>query len=73
MSILTVNREKNALGVEGSQGGGWFSGSWSGATARHMLESGLLPKGCCKSGLYECDKTLLWHVILAATAAEGVV
>lgn len=44
--------------------------SWSGVLAWHILEAGILPKGCCKTGCYALDKTLSWHLILAAAAAE---
>ncbi|MEM7282450.1 MAG: hypothetical protein AAF438_12570 [Pseudomonadota bacterium] len=68
MGILTVDRERYALSLHGDDS--VFRRSWTGALARHMLESGIVPTGCCKSGRYRCDKTLAWHLILAATAAE---
>ena len=41
-----------------------------GAQARHFLNCGVLPSRYCKTGLYQCNKTLVWHLLLASAAIK---
>lgn len=43
---------------------------WSGPVADHLVSSGILPVQYLRGGRHRCDKTLVWHLILAATAAS---
>lgn len=43
---------------------------WQGAVAHHLLECGALPTEFSQPGSYTCDKSLVWHLILASAAAQ---
>lgn len=43
---------------------------WKGAVVRHLVESGALPTELCKNGCYACDKSFVWHLILAGAATQ---
>ncbi len=47
--------------------------NWCGPVARHLLDTRSLPREVAATGLYHCDKHLVWHLILAGTAAQRVV
>lgn len=43
---------------------------WRGAVVRHLIESKVLPRGASRHGHYACDKSFIWHLILAAAATK---
>lgn len=49
---------------------GRVSREWRGLTASHILTFGVLPARYCRPGRHDCTRRLIWHLILAATAAE---
>ena len=45
---------------------------WRGPVVRYLIESRALPGDFHRVGTYACDKCVVWHLILAATAARCV-
>lgn len=45
---------------------------WRGAVVRHLIESKVLPNGTARHRHYACDKSFIWHLILAAAATKIV-
>ncbi len=45
----------------------------SGDVARHLIESGAVPTERAGSGEHDCDKTFVWHLVLAGAAAQRMV
>ena len=43
---------------------------WSGALARHLLQSGALPQAAFRRADYDCDKALIRHLTLTGAAAQ---
>jgi len=41
---------------------------WSGSVAANIIASGILPPVCVQGGRYRCDKSLIWRLLLTATA-----
>lgn len=42
---------------------------WSGSVAANIIAPGILPPVCVQGGRYRCDKSLIWRLLLTATAA----
>ena len=43
---------------------------WDGRIVRELVASNALPPHLARIGVHACDKTRVWHLILAATAAQ---
>lgn len=43
---------------------------WRGPIVRYLFESRALPGEFHRMGTYPCDKCVVWHLILAAAAAQ---
>ncbi len=43
---------------------------WQGVVVRHLFQSGALPTELSQTGYYACDKSFVWHLILAGTATQ---
>lgn len=59
MSIQVLDRVSDSILIE-----------WNGIVVLHLFESGVLPIGILSNGYHACDKSFVWHLILAGTAVK---
>lgn len=48
----------------------YFLLDWQGALVRHLFESGILPAEFRRSGCFVCEKSFVWHLLLAGAATK---
>jgi hypothetical protein len=62
------NFELNPTLVLRDRESGQIKHLWSGPVAANIMASGVLPPFWIKRGRYRCDKSLVWRLMLTATA-----